>query len=234
MSPIPKTNPDKIPSPVQDSVPVVKPAPPIMDSKSTKMISFTPDHLFLVQEIERITGDTWSRGHFVNLVRQVDEQTIYAALSVTREKRSLESGVNGGAYFSATVRGMTGLGNLKAKPKRLAIPQQPQPDYPTPEPVSRSKPHIVHSDEPATFDPQSMKKGWLLSYKSGGVISLLSWIERGVSCVDVRNLWVQVKEMLPGYKEPDLVDKFIDVIAVRMKYHQALGTTACPTTLTTK
>ena len=63
---------------------------------------------------------------------------------------------------------------------------------------------------------------------------MLSWIERGVSCVEVRNLWVQVKEMLPGYKEPDLVDKFLDVIAVRMKYHQALGTTACPTTQTTK
>ena len=97
MSLIPKTSPDKIPSPVQDSVPVVKTAPkpaptqhksapPIMDSKSTKIISLTPDHFFLVQEIERVTGDTWSRGHFVNLVRQVDEKTIYGALSVRREK----------------------------------------------------------------------------------------------------------------------------------------------------
>ena len=124
------------------------------------MISFTPDHLFLVQEIERITGDTWSRGHFVNLVRQVDEQTIYAALSVTREKTTLESGVNAGAYFSATLRGMAELGSLKTKPQSYSLPQQPQPYSPTPEPADRSKPYIVHSDEPKPqpIDPDSPKE----------------------------------------------------------------------------
>jgi hypothetical protein len=72
----------------------------------------TPEHLFLVEEIERVTGDTWSRGHFINLVRQTDENTIYAALSVIREKMSLESGVRGGAYFTATLRGMIELSCL--------------------------------------------------------------------------------------------------------------------------
>ena len=70
------------------------------------------DHLVLVEEIERVTGDTWSRGHFINLVRHVDEQTVYAALSVTREKMALESGVNAGAYFTATLKGMMGLAGL--------------------------------------------------------------------------------------------------------------------------
>ncbi|MFC1833530.1 hypothetical protein ACFL2Q_02195 [Thermodesulfobacteriota bacterium] len=58
--------------------------------------NLTPDQWCLLEDIEAATGDTWSRGHFINLIRNHDESTIYAALSVTKEKMSLESGVRGG------------------------------------------------------------------------------------------------------------------------------------------
>jgi hypothetical protein len=88
-----------------------KPAP-VKLPQNTHKSPVTPDHLSLVEDIERVTGDTWSRRHFINLVRHTDENTIYAALSVTREKMSLESGVRGGAYFTATLKGMKGLSCL--------------------------------------------------------------------------------------------------------------------------
>ena len=104
--PVLQTPPQPKPSPQEPTPPSVVPEP----KKITAPI--TQDHLVLVEEIERVTGDTWSRGHFINLVRHVDEQTVYSALSVTREKITLESGINAGAYFTATLRGMMGLSCL--------------------------------------------------------------------------------------------------------------------------
>jgi hypothetical protein len=95
-----------VPEPIQQA------PTPVELPQSPRKPLLTPEHLFLVEEIERVTGDTWSRGHFINLVRQTDEHTLYAALSVTREKLSLESGVRGGAYFTATLKGMLGLSCL--------------------------------------------------------------------------------------------------------------------------
>ena len=164
------------------TIPKPKPYPPL-----------TSDHLALVEEIERVTGDTWSRGHFINLVRHVDEQTLYAALSVTREKITLESGVNAGAYFTATLKGMMGLAGLGEKSLRSSIPQPLQsPHVPTPlkaRPMSRCIPIV----EPDPVDPESLKKGWRLSYRSGGVNSLVTWIQRCVpASLDVPNLWSDV------------------------------------------
>ena len=230
MSPIQETTPDKITCTVQHQVSLLKTAhqpaptqhksvPSTMDSKSKDMISLSPDRLFLVEEIERVTGDTWSRGHFVNLVRQTDENTIYAALSVTREKGSLESGVNLGAYFTSTLKGMTGLGNLRAKPESHSLPQQPQPDYPTQEPAGRSRPPCVHYDEPQPIDPDFLKKGWRMSYKSGGLSSLLSWVGKCMpASIDATKLWADVRETLPEMDEPLQVDRFLDTVVIRMRH----------------
>ena len=234
MSLIQETTPDKIPCTVQDQVSLVKTAhqpaltqqksvSPNMDSNPKDMISLTPDHLFLVQDIERVTGDTWSRGHFVNLVRQTDENTIYAALSVTREKASLESGVNLGAYFTSTLKGMIGLGNLRAKPESHSLPQQPQPDYPTQEPAGGSRPPCVHYDEPKPINPDSLKKGWRISYKSGGLSSLLSWVGKCMpASIDATKLWNDVREALPEMDEPLRVDRFLDTVVIRMRHAERM------------
>ncbi len=100
------------------SEPIQQKPTPVELSQPPRKPLLTPEHLFLVEEIENVTGDTWSRGHFINLVRQTDEHTIYAALSVTREKMSLESGVRGGAYFTATLKGMKGLSCLNPSTKK--------------------------------------------------------------------------------------------------------------------
>ena len=136
---------------------------------------------------------------------------------------SLESGVNGGAYFTSTLKGMTGLGNLIAKPESHSITQQLQPQYPTPEPVNRLKSYIVHSDEPEPIDPNAMKKGWRLCYKNSGVSSLLSWVEKCLpTSLDVTKLWTDIQTALPGTGEPLQVDKFLDTVVIRMKHVEKL------------
>ena len=181
MAPLPGTTPDtpldslREPNPVLQTPPhrtdPTKPVSPVVVPKPKTKAPITPEQIFLVEEIEKTTGDTWSRGHFLNLVRQADEQTIYAALSVTKEKMTLESGVNLGAYFTATVEGMTELASLGARPVADVMTQQSFPDYPTRPPPARPTPRLLHADEPEPepFDPESLKRGWRLHYRGAGV-----------------------------------------------------------------
>ena len=176
----------------------------------------TQDHMFLVEEIERVTGDTWSRGYFVNLVRQVDEQTIWAALSVTREKMALESGVNGGAYFSSTVRGMAGLHSL--------TPHRPSPvtsnefdvgplDSNQPSKVSIPKPEPV--DE---IDPTALVKGWKVMYRPGNVSSVLSQVGRCLPSWDAQSTWESLRQDRVGECEETVLDEFLDLCAVKVQF----------------
>ena len=158
----------------KESPPAPTPVQPKSYSRSNP--SFTTDHLFLVEEIERTTGDTWSRGYFVNLVRQIDEQIIWAALSVTREKMALESGVNGGAYFSSTVRGMAGLQGLNSHRSSPVTPKEFDVG-----PQDSKKPPHVSSPEPEPLDeidPTALVKGWRVMYRPGNVSSVLSQVGR--------------------------------------------------------
>ncbi len=239
-SPIPKTNINTIPESTQEPRPVIqtpaqsepirqKSAPPVVAPKPTIKAPITPEQVFLVEEIEQVTGDTWSRGHFVNLVRQTDEQTIHGALSVTREKMAMESGVNGGAYFTSTVRGMTGLASLGAKPVADIMPQQSPPDYPTSPLSARPAPRLFHADEPEPepCDPEALKKGWRLHYKGAGVQGMLSLVQKCVPLsVDVTRLWVDVRETFPGMEEGILIDRFLDTVVTRARHAERMGETA--------
>jgi len=231
MVPLPGTTPDTPIDSVQEPIPVVqtpphepirqKLAPPFAVQKPKTKASITPEQIFLVEEIERVTGDTWSRGHFLNLVRQADEQTIYGALSVTKEKMTLESGVNGGAYFTSTVRGMTGLASLGARPVADVMPQQSFADYPTTTPSARPAPRPFHlaEPEPESFDPEALRRGWRLHYKGAGVQAMLSLVQRCVPVsVDVGRLWVDVRETFTGLEEGILIDRFLDTVTIRAKY----------------
>jgi hypothetical protein len=198
-----------------------EPARPVIAPKPKTRSPITPDHLVLVDEIERVTGDTWSRGNFINLVRQVDEQTVWSALSVTKEKMSLESGVNAGAYFTATVKGLVGLKNLGEKTSGTHATHEPDPAYPTPRPTTRQRPHLFQPNEPnpEPVDPESLKKGWRISYKSGGISSMLSWIQRCVpASLDVTKLWTDIRSMLPETEESFAVDRFLDTVVTRMRH----------------
>lgn len=77
-----------------------------LSTAPTAKAPLTDDQRFLMETIEQTCSDFHSRGHFINLTRRYDEQTIHMALSITREKIALESGVKGGAYFTATLRAL--------------------------------------------------------------------------------------------------------------------------------
>ncbi|MFC1834117.1 hypothetical protein ACFL2Q_05205 [Thermodesulfobacteriota bacterium] len=172
--------------------------------------------MFLVEEIERTTGDTWSRGHFVNLVRQVKEQTIWSALSVTREKMALESGVNGGAFFTATLKGMAGLQGLS--PKRSspvtsnAFEVGPQ-DSKQPPPVSVPAPEPVEE-----FNAEALVKGWKIVYRLGDVSSVLSQVGRCLPDWDARSTWETLKQDRVGEPEEEVLNEFLDLAAFKVQF----------------
>lgn len=236
MAPLQGTTSDTPLESVQEPIPVPqdpfqpepirqKPTPSVVARQPKTKASITPEQIFLVEEIERVTGDTWSRGHFINLVRQTDEQTIYSALSVTREKMSLESGVRGGAYFTATLRGMMGLAGLGQESSGISITQPPlsPPVLTTP---ARPKSHLEQymEPEPEPCDPEALKRGWRLHYRGAGIGGMLSLVQRCVPLsVDVRSLWGDVRETFPGMEEAGLVDRFLDVVAMRMRHAEKMA-----------
>ena len=222
-SPIPGKTPEPFPHPIEKTIPSAPVLPPtqLLHQKPKAKPSVTTEHLCLIQEIERVTGDTWSRGHFINLVRQTDEQTIYAALSVTREKASLESGVNLGAYFTATLKGMMGLANLGTRLVPDITTRQFRSEDPPSEPIPRPADCLVRPAEPKSepVDPKSLKRGWRLRYTDAGVEGMLSLVQRCAPLsVDPRSLWVDVRETFCGMEEDILVDRFLDTVVIRMKH----------------
>jgi hypothetical protein len=234
MAPLQGTTPDTPLDSIQEPIPVVQTPPhepirhkstPVQVPKPKAQASITPEQIFLVDEIERVTGDTWSRGHFLNLVRQADEQTVYAALSVTKEKMTLESGVNGGAYFTSTVRGMIELASLGAGPVADVSTQQSCPSYPTSDPPARPARRLFHADEPEPepCDPEALKKGWRLHYKAAGVQGMLSLVQRCVPVsVDVTSLWMDVRETFPGMQESILIDRLLDTVVTRARHAERM------------
>jgi hypothetical protein len=177
--------------------------------------NLTPDQWFLIHDIEQECRDFHSRGNFINLVRRHDEEVIRTALSVTREKIALESGVNAGAYFYRTLQSMIGDRN--------------RPACNEPEPMARTheashllnsipSPMIAEPDlEPV--DPESLKKGWRLHYKASGLKRMLSLVQRCIPlCVDVARLWVDVRETFPGMEESLLINRFLDTVVTRAKH----------------
>lgn len=184
---------------------------PTVETPASKA-NLTPDQWCLLEDIERACQDFHSRGHFINLIRQHDETTIYAALSVTKEKLSLESGVRGGAYFTATLKGMAGLQGLGSTPQP-SVPPSPCSEPYRPQRVQISEP------EPEPVDPEGLVKGLRFQWKAGGIQSLLSWSDKSVSGVDTGTLWSQVKDLLPQAREETLVERFLDTLKVRMKHH---------------
>jgi len=42
-------------------------------------------------------------------------------------------------------------------------------------------------------------------------------------CVDVRSLWVDVRDTFPGVEELVLIDRFLDTVATRMKHAERMA-----------
>jgi|SRR5271157_1219395 len=195
-------------------------------SKPKPKANLNPHQWLLIQAIEQECHDFHSRGHFVNLVRRHEEEVIRTALSLTREKVSLESGVNAGAYFYRTLQSLTGdtdTPTFHQLEPRGRIHQHPGlPRFITPP--------VLAEPEPESVDPDALKRGWKLKYRGAGVQGMLSLVERCVPpCVDVRGLLVDVRETFAGVEESVLVDRLLDAVATRMKHAERMGETkTCP------
>ena len=95
----------------------------------------------LVAEIERITKDYHSKGAFFLIAREVSEPEIYQALSITRSKLQEQSGVNGGKYFIATVKALSGF-QFKSPPPAPQTQCVHQPTGHQPPPQQLPEPEI--------------------------------------------------------------------------------------------
>ena len=73
------------------------------------MVKLTVDQMELVEQIETQTGDTHSRGAFVRIVREVSEQTVYQALSITRAAMAENVIHRPGGYFLKVIEAISGF-----------------------------------------------------------------------------------------------------------------------------
>lgn len=212
-SPSPSTPPDQENVNAIQTLPKSPSKPQRGSPPQTRKSFITPDQIFLVEEIERTTGDTWSRGHFFNLVRQVDEQTIWSALSVTREKISLESGVNAGAYFTSTLRGMAEIQSLGSHKSSSTSP--------VPETTDRSSSQICPVAEPPVLeeiDPSGLVKGWKIMYRPGDLSAVLSQVQRCLPGWDAQSTWKTLKFDRAGASEEEVLDEFLDLCALKVQF----------------
>jgi hypothetical protein len=211
---------------MSSEVPTIPEQTPVPDktqvetSKPRQKANLTSHQWLLVQDIEQGCRDFHSRGHFINLVRRHDEEVIRTALSVTREKVTLETGVNAGAYFYRTVQSITGDRDI--------------PAHHEPKPIGRTHhaprsldfialPALAES-EPEPVDPESLKKGWRFHYRGSGVQAMLSLVKKCVPVsVDVKSIWSDVRETFSGVEESILINRFLDTVVTRMKHAERMG-----------
>jgi len=180
------------------------------------VLPLSHEQIDLIREIERITGDTWSRGHFTNIVRTFDEQTIYTALSITKEKISLESGVNGGAYFTSTVKCLRGLRTVRSSP----------PSHPAPPsgPMHSRGSTVGKNNISGTVDLtlkgdeiDDIKRGWSTLYRSGYPDQALRVISRCLGGCDIKSLWEKLSNERPEDPEESVFEELMDLACLKLE-----------------
>ena len=82
---------------------------PLVDQQRTRTTRLPNDVQDLVEQIERVTNDHHSRGAFIRIARNVDEQTIYQALSSVRCAMDCGTIYRPGAYFIGVIKAITGF-----------------------------------------------------------------------------------------------------------------------------
>lgn len=108
-------------------------APPVSEEPEAVRVSrpkpvSRPFDMELVHDIESVTKDYHSRGAWISVVRELDEQTIRTALSATQCARLEQSGVNAGAYFIGTLRNMSGFTFKEPRSRGTVAPPRSERD----------------------------------------------------------------------------------------------------------
>ncbi|AFM28233.1 helix-turn-helix domain-containing protein [Desulfomonile tiedjei] len=194
--------------------------------------NLSPEDRLLLQDIEETCHDFHSRGCFINIIREYPEETIRAALSVTRETLATVSGTNGGAYFLATLRGMAAVCAAEDSPQPKTHPSHwsesevIRPVAPCVQPRERTPATGMSGQaatspplpEPEQPDPAALIKGWRLLYEPGNVQRMLSGIKRCFSQCDVHKIWENLKGEMIHLTEEGLVSEFLDLMAMKVCY----------------
>ena len=201
------------------------PPTPQSSSKPHPAVNSDPD--YLVEVILETTHDDHSKGAWCRISREVPEQSIYQALSITREKMSLESCVNPGRYFLGTLKGLTGFSFQTRQLKLSSSPPAPptdtdRPTYPSSQQVvcpssSSGKRTLsrLEPSQPQDMDPKFLVKGWKMLYQPGKLSTVLNVLQRCVSGCDVQATWERLKQDRPDEEESLILDDFLDLMALK-------------------
>lgn len=87
-----------------------------------------PFDLGLVHELEQLTRDFHSRGAWIRVCRELDEQVIRTAMSATQCAMLETSGVRGGAYFLGTLKNLCGFSFKRFERPATVDPPRIKPD----------------------------------------------------------------------------------------------------------
>lgn len=214
---------------------VQSPNPQRSSSPAPLKANLSPVDRLLLQDIEETCHDYHSRGCFIKIIREYPEEMIRAALSVTRDTLITVSGTNGGAYFQATLRGMTPVCTAEESPqsnsrllhsstdtvtRQKALCVQPRDRTVATQALDQTvtTPPLPEPEQP---DPAALIKGWRLLYEPGNVQRMLSGIKRCFSQCDVHKVWENLKAEMIHLTEEGLVSEFLDLMAMKACYGTA-------------
>ena len=108
-------------APQRSAVPPVEQAPHTRtyEPKGPEKNSLPRDVEFIVEQIEQVTGDHHSRGAFIRIARNVDEQAIYLALSSVKCAMDCGTVYRPGGYFIGVVKAAAGFSFRGSSPGSL-------------------------------------------------------------------------------------------------------------------
>jgi hypothetical protein len=111
------------------------------------------------------------------------------------------------------------------RPSYHREPKPVAPTYQDPRTPKFITSPVLDESETEPVDPASLKRGWRLHYKGPGVEGVpLTLGQRCVPlCVDVRSLWVDVRETFPGMGGSILIDRLLDKVVTRARHAERMA-----------
>jgi hypothetical protein len=191
----------------------------------------------LLAEILEMTGDYKSRGCWISVIRQVDEDSIRYGLSCLRQAEVDGTMIERpGAYLLSVLREHNEIrfGSKTRKSGNGVSPSTRNPDrvpstaYSGDQvPTTPPRPTVFTPSAPPEPDPpqpsiEELVKGWRFAAGTIGVPRVLEIMKTTIGdSLDPSTLWSQVKELCTGLDERTLLDRFLQVVTTRLRHFEA-------------
>jgi hypothetical protein len=184
----------------------------------------------LLREVLDLTGDYKSKGCWISCINALPEEEIRIGLSSLRIAMAENDVYRPGGYLLSVIRSRNPEFSFSSKGKKKNHGQNhgghqdrvPSTAYSSHQvPLKPQRPIVFAQPpepEPPAPTPEDLVKGFRFSAQAIGMERTLSLMERTVEGINVRELWDQVKSLMPDSDPRGIADRFFQVFLTRLKH----------------